>query len=518
MASLCLNSFSLSPSSHPKRLTETNSLSSSSSSSSSNGNLATALKPIVVNGSPPTFVSAPARRIIAVGDLHGDLDQARSALEMAGVLSSDGEDLWTGGDSVLVQLGDVLDRGDDEIAILSLLRSLDIQAKAEGGAVFQVNGNHETMNVEGDFRYVEPGAFDECADFLEYLNEYEYDWEEAFAGWCSVSRRWKDERKMSRNNWGPWNLVKVLKFSVLVLVTCITYRVSGQRQKGVISRSVLFRPGGPLACELARHAVVLKVNDWIFCHGGLLPHHVAYGLERMNMEVSQWMRGLIDEDTSPHMPFIATKGYDSVVWNRLYSRDISDLEDFQISQASTLINAILKKTLQAVGAKGMVVGHTPQYSGANCEYNCSIWRIDVGMSSGVLNSRPEDVYQVSGHAVYLVPRAIFLWDVAVDCAVVTVLVAIKLVSLANQPRIVAVEIANLGNVAFQMVPLVMWMRIVAVDLATTLVIPVAVYLVPLASRVGIVAMEVATHQVNVAFYLVHLATLKRNVAVELVNL
>ncbi|XP_007016992.2 PREDICTED: shewanella-like protein phosphatase 1 isoform X1 [Theobroma cacao] len=361
MVSLCLNSLPLPPSSHPKRLTET----SLSSSSFSNGSVGTALKPIVVSGNPPTFVSAPGRRIVAVGDLHGDLDQARSALEMAGVLSSDGEDLWTGGDAVLVQLGDVLDRGDDEIAILSLLRSLDIQAKANGGAVFQVNGNHETMNVEGDFRYVESGAFDECADFLEYLNDYQYDWEGALAGWCSMSRRWTDEQKMSRNNWGPWNLVK--------------------RQKGVISRSVLFRPGGPLACELARHAVVLKVNDWIFCHGGLLPHHVSYGIERMNMEVSKWMRGLIDKDSSPHMPFIATKGYDSVVWNRLYSRDISDLEACRINQ----INAILEETLQAVGAKAMVVGHTPQYLGANCAYNCSIWRIDVGMSSGVLNSRPE---------------------------------------------------------------------------------------------------------------------------------
>lgn len=39
---------------------------------------------------------------------------------------------------VLIQLGDILDRGDDEIAILSLLKSLDIQAKANGGAVFQV--------------------------------------------------------------------------------------------------------------------------------------------------------------------------------------------------------------------------------------------------------------------------------------------------------------------------------------------------------------------------------------------
>ncbi|CAM8879201.1 unnamed protein product [Rhodiola kirilowii] len=122
-----------------------------------------------------------------------------------------------------------------------------------------------------------------------------------------------------------------------------------------------------------------------FCHGGLLPHHVAYGIERMNNEVSQWMRGLTESESSPSFPFIATRGYDSVVWSRLYSRDTSELEDHQIQQ----IHSILEQTLQGVGAKGMVVGHTPQMSGVNCKYNCSIWRIDVGMSSGVLNSRPE---------------------------------------------------------------------------------------------------------------------------------
>lgn len=35
-----------------------------------------------------------------VGDLHGDLAKARSALEIAGVLSSDGRDIWTGGETV----------------------------------------------------------------------------------------------------------------------------------------------------------------------------------------------------------------------------------------------------------------------------------------------------------------------------------------------------------------------------------------------------------------------------------
>ncbi|XP_059430113.1 shewanella-like protein phosphatase 1 [Corylus avellana] len=362
MASLCLGPLPPPPPSHLRKLSEPSYSSSLNSCSHITGG---ALKPIVVNGNPPTFVSAPGRRIVAVGDLHGDLDQARCALEMAGVLSSDGQDIWMGGETVLIQLGDILDRGEDELGILSLLRSLDMQAKAKGGAVFQVNGNHETMNVEGDFRYVDYGAFDECIDFLQYLDDCRNDWNEAFVGWIGVSERRKEERKMSQNYWGPLNLVK--------------------KQKGVIARSMLLRPGGPLACELAQHAVVLKVNDWVFCHGGLLPHHVAYGIERMNREVSHWMRGLSESGNSPHIPFIATRGYDSVVWNRLYSSDVSDLKDYQIKQ----IHSILQETLQALGAKAMVVGHTPQTGGVNCKYNCSIWRIDVGMSSGVLNSRPE---------------------------------------------------------------------------------------------------------------------------------
>lgn len=35
-----------------------------------------------------------------VGDLHGDLDKAKCALETAGVLSSDGQGLWIGGETV----------------------------------------------------------------------------------------------------------------------------------------------------------------------------------------------------------------------------------------------------------------------------------------------------------------------------------------------------------------------------------------------------------------------------------
>jgi len=288
---------------------------------------------------------------------------------LAGVLSaeSDGH-VWTGGRTVLVQVGDILDRGADEIAILSLLSSLNVQAKPQGGAVFQVNGNHETMNVEGDFRYVDPGGFDECIRFLEYLDECDGNWDDAFLNWVNVAERRKKEYRASPNNgdWRSWNFVK--------------------KQKGFAARSSLFKRGGPLACELARHPVVLKINDWIFCHGGLLPHHVEYGIGRMNREVSRWMKSSGENSNDEtDIPFIATRGYDSVVWSRLYSQDSAE----RTRRALLLSSIVAEETLESVRAKGMVVGHTPQIHGVNCKCDGKVWCIDVGMSYGVLYSRPE---------------------------------------------------------------------------------------------------------------------------------
>src|SRR5580700_4901918 len=55
-------------------------------------------------------------RIVAIGDLHGDLDHARRALRLAGAI--DVQDQWTGGRLVVVQTGDEIDRGDDDRSIL----------------------------------------------------------------------------------------------------------------------------------------------------------------------------------------------------------------------------------------------------------------------------------------------------------------------------------------------------------------------------------------------------------------
>ena len=65
----------------------------------------------------------------------------------------DSSENWTGGSTTVVQVGDVLDRGGDEIKILYFLER-QRQADKTGGKVITVNGNHEIMNVESDFRYV----------------------------------------------------------------------------------------------------------------------------------------------------------------------------------------------------------------------------------------------------------------------------------------------------------------------------------------------------------------------------
>ena len=110
-------------------------------------------------GAPPPASDPPeqppAKRIVAIGDLHADLDNAHAALKLAGLL--DDELRWSGGQTVLVQTGDQTDRGPDSRQVLALLDRLEEEAAAAGGQVIVLLGNHEVMNLTGDWRYVSPG-------------------------------------------------------------------------------------------------------------------------------------------------------------------------------------------------------------------------------------------------------------------------------------------------------------------------------------------------------------------------
>ncbi|ORY91013.1 Metallo-dependent phosphatase-like protein [Syncephalastrum racemosum] len=93
----------------------------------------------------------PDQRIVATGDLHGDLDNTLRILQFTGLVNSDAT--WTAGDTIW---GDVVDRGVDTIPLYKLIQRLRAEAAAAGGAVVSTLGNHEVMNMIGDWRYVHP--------------------------------------------------------------------------------------------------------------------------------------------------------------------------------------------------------------------------------------------------------------------------------------------------------------------------------------------------------------------------
>ena len=84
-------------------------------------------------------------RIVVVGDLHGAYDNFVMILKQTGLV----DDLlqWKGGKTHLVQMGDILDRGDRARDIFDLLIRLEKDAKSAGGFVHVLIGNHEEMNL-----------------------------------------------------------------------------------------------------------------------------------------------------------------------------------------------------------------------------------------------------------------------------------------------------------------------------------------------------------------------------------
>ena len=105
---------------------------------------------------PRDLVRADPGRVVAIGDLHGDLSSTRAVLRLAGAI--DVRERWIGGRLVVVHTGDSIDRGPDDRAVLDLLDRLRDEALAAGGELILLSGNHELMNVAQDFRYVNPAG------------------------------------------------------------------------------------------------------------------------------------------------------------------------------------------------------------------------------------------------------------------------------------------------------------------------------------------------------------------------
>jgi hypothetical protein len=205
-------------------------------------------------------------RIVAIGDVHGDLAAFRTALRAAGAINSAGN--WVGGSMTVVQMGDLIGRGDEERQVLDFLFDLQGRAASAGGVVHALTGNHEVMGGRLDNQAVGPNPF---------------------PPWESVPGLRRDDPRLLHL---PPN---------------------------ARARGAALMPGGPYARKLAAFPVVLRIGDTVFVHGGVVPRWARYGVERINQEVRQWLLGLAGEPDSA----LGVDDGDRVMWTRQFSANVT---------------------------------------------------------------------------------------------------------------------------------------------------------------------------------------------------
>jgi hypothetical protein len=93
-----------------------------------------------------------SKDVYSIGDIHGEYEKTVKLLQLSKLM--DDKLNWIGGEAVLVQTGDILDRGKNGTEVLQLLLSLRTQAKRFGGDVILLLGNHELMNLMNEFSFV----------------------------------------------------------------------------------------------------------------------------------------------------------------------------------------------------------------------------------------------------------------------------------------------------------------------------------------------------------------------------
>ena len=299
------------------------------------------------------------KKLIAIGDLHGDIIATLKVLKLAEVIpqNTTSENInnvhWCGGDTWIIQLGDQIDRCrpddwvqncikdlddvyEDEgnnMTIFKLFLRLDDEAKQYGGRVLGLLGNHELMNVDKDFRYVSP------KEFLEFVPQKD-----------RVSKYTKDGFPL-----------------------------------GYYHRTKAFERGGNIAKTYSiKKKSIITVGSFVFVHGGLSIQLVQkYTIAEINQIVSKWLLNQTNESETKVFDSIFRDDDDmSPFWCRIFSEEEGEDENTEVN-FNKLINIVNKNNKLLAPIKGMVVAHTPQFMDnkyLNGIYNKRLWRIDVGMS------------------------------------------------------------------------------------------------------------------------------------------
>ncbi|WP_265530363.1 metallophosphoesterase [Sphingomicrobium marinum] len=297
-------------------------------------------------------------RVVAIGDLHGDYEAFRDIALTAKLVDADGD--WAGGETVLVQLGDVTDRGPDSLKIIRDLMALEEQAAAAGGQVIALIGNHEAMNVIGDLRYVHPGEFEAFVGPKSKTLRRAYWRNNEVAFLAKMEARYPDgNAKQWRKKWEE------------------------EHPLGWIEHRLAWQPGGELAKWYAGKQAIAKVGSTLFVHGGISVEVAAQGFDAVNAEIAA---GLTDPTLMA--PLENPRG---PLWYR------GNLEEKAGDRPIEIVRGELDGVLATLGAKRLVVAHTPRLEGIDAQHDGRLVRIDTGMADHY-GGRPSYLEILDGRA------------------------------------------------------------------------------------------------------------------------
>jgi hypothetical protein len=301
-----------------------------------------ALMTIAASSSSP---AAEPQRVIAIGDLHGDYEAWRDIARAARLIDARGR--WAGRNTILVQTGDITDRGPDSLKIIRDLMKLQRSAPRHGGRVVVLVGNHEAMNMTGDLRYVHPGEFAAFAD-----------------------RRSVDRREQVFAALRPKLEAAYRARTPAMSPDGIKAAWLAQTPLGKIEHQRAWSPSGELGRWTIANPAVARIGDSLFVHGGISARYAAMPIADINRAVAA---ALAAQDSAPT----------SIIndeFGPLWYRGLIVRGKTQTSPATLTVDQELAAALQAHGARRLVVGHTPTRSGIHITNAGRLVRIDTGIS------------------------------------------------------------------------------------------------------------------------------------------
>jgi len=336
-------------------------------------------------------------RVVAFGDVHGAFKDWTTLLRELGVI--DAELNWSGGDTHLVSLGDLIDRGPGSRKVVELLMKLDDQAEQAGGAVHMVLGNHEVMVMTGDLRYVSPAEF------------------AAFAGDETEAER--DELYAQYRRFNPEGEESVVRQAF-----------DEQFPAGFVALRKAYSREGALGSWLIEHPFVIKVNDKVYMHGGIASAASEESIASLNGKLQGELRDFLDSmdalraagvmpwyvDYYDRLGFLNARAEEFVAANPRTRADwFEPLQQvFDARQAFVFSDDSpnwyrgtafchpyaesfnTERFLKRVGAKQLVMGHTPTRGNVHERMDGLAIRLDTGMLTSVYKGRASALVSEGG--------------------------------------------------------------------------------------------------------------------------